>query len=101
MIYRLEITLRAREDLDSLAEWIANDNREAARRLFDKVGELAQALVRFPRLGGLKTHRRRAGEYRNIPVPTFPRIILVYEVSDRTETIIVHRILHGSRNLRS
>jgi len=100
MIYRLEVTLRARDDRDSLAEWISHDNSDAADLLFDRVGEMVQTLVRFPRLGARKPHRREpTRELRRIPIPAHSDILLIYEVSEKTETVILHRALHGRRNL--
>lgn len=57
-------------------------------------------LVQFPRLGARRPHLRRpAMELRRIPVPGFPHILVVYEVSERTETVIIHRVLDGRRDL--
>jgi plasmid stabilization system protein ParE len=102
MVYRLEVTLRARDDLDSLAEWISHDNLDAADRLFDRVGEMVLTLVGFRSLGARKSHSREpTRELRRIPIPAYPDLLLVYEVSQKTETVILHRVLHGRRNLAS
>lgn len=56
MTYNIEVLPQARDDLDSLAEWIAKDNLGASYRLCDRVGETVEMLARFPRWGVRRAH---------------------------------------------
>jgi plasmid stabilization system protein ParE len=38
-------------------------------------------------------------DLRSIPVRGFQDLLVVYEVSDATETVSIFRILHGKRDL--
>ncbi|MCB1019722.1 MAG: type II toxin-antitoxin system RelE/ParE family toxin [Bryobacterales bacterium] len=101
MIYRVEVSATALADLDSLALWIARDNRASAESLFERVACQLEQLTRFPRTGARYEHRTRTQtEIRFAPVPGFPAILLYYDVSDETETITIRRLLDGRRDLR-
>lgn len=99
MIFRVEVSPRAREDLDSLALRVAQDNLTAARQLFDEAGEAIERLSRFPRMGVRRALSRRPDtELRIVMLPGFANFILAYEVSEELETVKVLRFLDGRRD---
>lgn len=48
MKYRVKIGARAKRDLESVVEWIAEDSESAARQWYGRVREAIQTLERFP-----------------------------------------------------
>jgi toxin ParE1/3/4 len=83
------------DDLDSLAAYIAADNRSAAVRVLDRIEQTVDNLAHAPtgRTG------RVAGTYEK-PVRGLPYII-AYALQRRPrggERVVVLRVIHGARD---
>lgn len=86
--------LPALVDLDDIAEWIALDKPEAARKLVQKVFHVVERLERFPESGRIPPELAET-IYREVivgPCRVFYRV-------DKEEVFIVH-IMRGERQLR-
>jgi toxin ParE1/3/4 len=87
---RIRWTRRAAENLQSIFEYIAADNREAAEKIARKVHDTVQGLQQFPKKG-------RPGWVegtRELVVSKSPYIIVYRDVGDVIEIL---RVLHTSR----
>ncbi|MDR9900957.1 type II toxin-antitoxin system RelE/ParE family toxin [Aetokthonos hydrillicola Thurmond2011] len=94
MTYSIIRTRLADEDLLEIWSYIAQNNVEAADRIFDKIDQKCQLLSTTP----------KAGVRRDDLVPGLLCLIegnylIFYRIID--ETIEILRILHGARNLKA
>ena len=84
----------ALDDVDSLAAYIAADNRTAAVRVLDRIDQTVDNLAHAPtgRMG------RVAGTYEK-PVRGLPYII-AYALQRQPggERVVILRVIHGARN---
>ncbi len=85
----------ALDDMDSLAEYIAADNRTAALKVLDRIERTVENLSHAPtgRAG------RVAGTYEK-PIRVLPYII-AYALQRRpkgVERLVILRVIHGARN---
>jgi plasmid stabilization system protein ParE len=85
----------ALNDMDSLAEYIAADNRTAALKVLDRIERTVENLSHAPtgRAG------RVAGTYEK-PIRGLPYII-AYALQRRSkgvERLVILRVIHGARN---
>jgi addiction module RelE/StbE family toxin len=90
---RLRYTRRANRHLDAIAEYIAERNPGAARRVGDRIRETILLLRDLPYIGreGLL-----AGT-RELVVPGLPYIVVYrVEAADR-ETVVVLGVYHGAQ----
>lgn len=87
---RVKWLARALINLDEEAEFIAQDNAEAARRTMLKVWQAAQSLADFPNLG----RPGRVYGTRELVVPNTPYIV-PYRV--RKDTVEILRVFHEAR----
>ena len=85
----------ALNDLDAIADYIALDNPEAARRLVQKIFEHVDHLQTHPRLGS-KPHELKGWRYRQIVEP--PCRIFYREDSGR---VLILHVMRSERLLRS
>jgi len=87
-------SLKAREDLFSIIDYIAQDNPEAALRVNDAIEETANYL--FENRGiGIATDPA----FPNIlmcPVKKYRRYLLFFERHD--STVIIQRVFHGAQD---
>ena len=85
----------ALDDLDSLAAYIAADNRTAAVRVLDRIDQTVDNLAHAPtgRVG------RVAGTYEK-PVRGLPYIIAyaLQRQSGGDERVVILRVIHGARD---
>lgn len=84
----------ALNDLDAIADYIALDNPEAARRLVAKIFEHVDHLESHPKLGS-KPEELKGWRYRQIVEP--PCRILYREDSDR---VLILHVTRSERTLR-
>ena len=84
----------ALNDLDAIADYIALDNPEAARRLVQKIFEHLEKLERHPRLGS-KPEELKGWRYRQIVEP--PCRIFYREHSGR---VFILHVMRSERVLR-
>lgn len=94
-----KITLRylpsAQDDLTGILEWIAHDSPNRAISFIDKLDERIGQLVSHPKLGRVPRHLKlREYGYRVLIIESY----LVFYII-RGQTIEIHRVVHGSRNL--
>ncbi|MDQ0470376.1 type II toxin-antitoxin system RelE/ParE family toxin [Labrys wisconsinensis] len=87
---RLAWTRPSRNDLEAIADHIAQDSPAAARDQLDKVKAAAGMLIRHPQLG-------RAGRVRGTKelVIAHTPYILIYRVTG--EIVDILRVLHAAR----
>jgi toxin ParE1/3/4 len=85
----------ALNDLDAIADYIALDNPDAARRLVRKIFEHADHLASHPRLGS-KPEELKGWRYRQIVEP--PCRIFYREDSGR---VLILHVMRSERLLRS
>src|SRR3982751_4974020 len=85
----------ALNDLDAIADYIALDNPEAARRLVQKIFEHVDHLESHPRLGS-KPEELKGWRYRQIVEP--PCRIFYREDSGR---VLILHVMRSERVLRS
>ena len=84
----------ALNDLDAIADYIALDNPEAARRLVRKIFEHVNQLERHPRLGS-KPHELKGWRYRQIVEP--PCRIFYREDSGR---VLILHVMRSERLIK-
>ena len=89
---KLRYTQRARRHLESISEFIAENNPTAARRVGERIREIAALLGKFPLMG----HVGVLAGTREMSVPGLPYII-GYRDDDDAVTIL--GVYHG-RQLR-
>lgn len=85
----------AAQDLADIVEYLAQFYESTALRQYDRIVEKIKELPRFPE----KYEAYSAGQYRlayrRMPVDSYLVFYVVLE-----DTIEIHRILHGSRDIK-
>ena len=89
---RLVFAEPAERDLDSIIDYIALDNPNAARKVYRVIVAAARRLTRFPMIG----RPGRLQETREFSLPSLP-YIMVYQVG--AEAVTVLAVFHTSRDL--
>ncbi len=88
----------AKQDLIEQADFIAQDNLEAALRFLDSVEKTFAQLARHPRIG--KSRKVRSAVFANVrqfPVTGFEKYLVFYRpIKGGIEVL---RVLHGARDL--
>jgi toxin ParE1/3/4 len=88
------------EDIIEIATFLAQENMEASDRFIHAVEEAFTLLAQMPEVGAVQELRTSEGNrIRRWRVKGFERFLIFYASSP--EEIVVLRVLHGSRNLRS
>ncbi len=87
---RLRYTRRARRHLEAIAEYIAEHNPTAARRVGERIREVASLVGKFPQIG----HSGVLLGTREMSVPGLPYII-VYRIDD--DVISILGVYHGAQ----
>jgi len=82
------------DDLEEIVLYIAQDSRQAALRMHDKIIEKANDLTMFPKRGRL-VHDKKMGAagYRMLGIRPY---IAFYRIVDRN--VFIYRVLHGATN---
>jgi toxin ParE1/3/4 len=94
----VHIRPRADAEIDSLADYIAVDNLDAAMRFLDAVQKAFAMIGEQPGIGSMRyAHLPMLEGLRLWPVPGFERHLIFYV--ERTDYIDVLRVLHGSRDI--
>jgi plasmid stabilization system protein ParE len=95
--YAVRLLSIAEQDLQDLAAFVAADNIPAAMALADRIENDLQRLARYPYLGKVPNDERLAAlGYRVLVIENY---LVFYKVRGRI--VLVHRILHGMRDLPS
>ena len=93
-IYDVRFLQEALEDLEEIVLYIAQDSRQAALCMHDKIVEKANDLTIFPKRGRLVPDRKMAAaRYRMLGVKPY---IAFYRVIDRN--VFIYRVIHGATN---
>lgn len=89
---RIVWSAAARNDLDEIWLYVAQDNLETADTLVDRLTEIARPLADFPQMGVARTEL--ADGLRSLTVGSY---VLFY--SAQRATIRIERVLHGRRDI--
>ena len=92
---RVDYAQEADEDLVGIADFIARDKPEAARRWIQRIREMCETLATRPEMGELRQGFGVSG-CRSFSVGSY--ILFFRQTSDGIE---VARIVHGSRDMRN
>ena len=92
---RYVLSVAAELDLDSIWEYIAQDNIDAADRWISKLFDEFEALSRTPRMG----HKRE--DLTSFPILFWPvsAYLVLYRVQDESVEIVA--VTQGARNIPS
>ena len=95
--YAVRLLSIAEQDLQDIVAFVAADKLPAAVALADRIENDLQRLVRHPYLGKAPNDERLATMgYRVLVIENY---LVFYKIRGRT--VLVHRILHGARDLPS
>ena len=84
----------ALEDLEEIVLYIAQDSRQSALRMHDRIVEKANDLTIFPKRGRLVPDKKMAAAgYRMLGIKPY---IAFYRVIGRN--VLIYRVLHGATN---
>ena len=90
---RIVFDARARDDIERLFDWIANDNPKAALDMVSRI----EARVRLLAAPGFAQMGRPGVVEGTREVVEHPYIV-VYEVREREREIVVIAVMHGAQN---
>jgi len=92
--YDVQFLQEALDDLEEIVLYIAQDSRQAALRMHDKIIEKANDLSIFPKRGRLVPDKKMAeAGYRVLGIKPY---IAFYRVIERN--VFIYRVLHGATN---
>jgi len=93
-VYNVQFLQEALDDLEEIVLYIAQDSRQAALRMHDKIIEKADDLATFPKRVRLVPDRKKfeAG-YRMLGIKTY---IAFYRAIGNG--VFIYRVLHGATN---
>jgi plasmid stabilization system protein ParE len=92
--YDVRFLQEAFDDLEEIVLYIAQDSRQAALRMHDKIIEKANDLTVFPKRGRLVPDKKMAAAgYRMLGIKPY---IAFYRVVGRI--VFIYRVLHGATN---
>jgi addiction module RelE/StbE family toxin len=95
--YTLRYLPVAVDDLISIFDWIANDSPANAAAFIEKLDHHIGSLSTHPLLGRIpKDDKLKSAGYRILVIESYLTFYMV-----RGNTIEIHRIVHGSRNLEN
>lgn len=93
-IYNVRFLQEALDDLEEIVLYIAQDSRQAALSMHDKIIAKANDLTVFPKRGRLVPDRKMAAAgYRMLGVKPY---IAFYRIIERD--VFIYRVLHGATN---
>ena len=93
MDFQIIWTLRSREDLRTIATYIARDNPPAALKLGEQIFARVDTLAQFPELGRIVPERGEP-HIREIVVNPYR---LIYRLNKNKNQIEILRVWHGAR----
>lgn len=98
MALRILLTPKASEDLEDIADYIAENNLDAALRFFDATRQSIAKLAQNPRIGSFYPLANSQLEgLRKWKVKGFDKYLIFYLIEDDLLRII--RIIHVSRDI--
>ena len=94
--YSIRVLPIAEQDIQEIVLYVASENITAAYKLVDKIEENIERLSTHPFLGRTPTDQKLSTMgYRVIIVEDY---LIFYTI--RSRSILVHRIIHGARDLK-
>jgi toxin ParE1/3/4 len=100
MTVRILRHIKAVEDAEGIADFIAQNSLEAAIRFLENTEATFKYLARSPSIGGaIATDRPDLANLRTCRVKGFPNHVIFY--IEHPNSIEIVRIMHGSRDLES
>jgi toxin ParE1/3/4 len=93
MDYRVILSPRAIQDLESIVRYIALDNPQRAESFGQELIDATKVLRRFPEMGRVVPGLRGTGAREMIHRP----FRIVYRVNHQKQTVEVSRFWHGAR----
>lgn len=92
---RCRFTPLAEADLEAIGDYVAKDNPRRALTFVQEMRERCRKIVHMPRAAPL---RPELGD--GIRIVTFRRYLICYSEHDGDQ-VVIERIVHGARNLKS
>lgn len=94
-LLRSELAIR---DLDEHAEYIAQDNLDAAIRFLEAAEETFRQIAEMPGMGSPQEHKHpQLVGVRRWAVMDFPKHLVFYRARD--DEVEILRVVHGARDL--
>ena len=82
-------------ELESICEYISDDNPFAADNFAKEIFELTGKLSDFPLIGTLPKERyRQLKDYRKL---VYGNYIIYYQFDSKNNKVFIHRLVHGAR----
>ena len=92
--YNVRFLQEAFDDLEEIVLYIAQNNRQAALCMHDKIIEKSNDLASFPKRGRLVPDRKMsAAGYRMLGIKPY---VAFYRIIDND--VFIYRVLHGASN---
>jgi len=89
---KLHFTRQAKDDLENIADYVHQQNPEAALLVRDAIIDSLRTLVLFPRIG----RRQKVAGVRKVLTRRY-RYLVYYTVDDTAEEIVILTIQHPAR----
>ena len=90
---RVRFSAAAVADLESIRDYIAQNNPQAAERVLTRIGDAIELLREFPKLG----HSGAVDGTMEMVVPRLPYIIVYETGPELVEEVIILRVHHGAQ----
>jgi len=94
---KLAYTLKAEEDLESITEYIANDNITNALAFIAKIKSAIETLTTSPYIG---VHCKTKGIARDCRIYVFGSYLIFYHYNEMDNAVTILRIIHGARKYK-
>jgi toxin ParE1/3/4 len=94
MVWRVIFSIRSREDLRKVVEYVANEDPAAAERFGLALIAQAEALAQAPHIGMQMPERPGT---RFFPIGSY---LIIYRADEATRTVRILRFWHGARRKR-
>lgn len=92
---RLIVSIRAKRDTADIVAYLAAEaGRSTAIKYLDLFDDLYNTLARFPESGAPRPKLGKA-----VRISLMAPYIVIYEYAAETDTVIVLRVVHGSRRI--
>ena len=92
--YDVRFLQEAMEDLEEIVLYMAQDSRQAAFRMHDRIIEKANDLAVFPKRGRFVPDKKMAAAgYRMLGIKPY---IAFYRIASRN--VFIYRVMHGATN---
>ena len=92
---RVRFSELAIKDLEDIAEYIGRDSKETAQRVVNRFEAICFALRDFPEMGV----QSEIPNARKLIVPDL-RHKIIYQVAKKTDTVVILRVFHSSRDVQ-